>query len=66
MMALVNKLFWLIVGVGLTWLAMGVADTVLLENSMSGNELVKELIGVFKFLAPSFVGFVFGTKTKGE
>ena len=66
MTALVNKLFWMIVGVGLAWLALGVADTVLLENSMSGNELVKELIGVFKFLAPSLVGFVFGAKTKGE
>lgn len=65
-MALVNKSFWLIVGVGLTWLAMGVVDTVLLKNSMSGNELVKELISVFKFLVPSLVGFVFGTKTKGE
>lgn len=65
-MALVNKSFWLIVGVGLAWLAMGVVDTVLLENGLSGNELVKELIGVFKFLVPSLVGFVFGTKTKGE
>lgn len=65
-MALVNKLFWMIVGVGLAWLALGITDTVLLKNSMSGNELVNELIGVFKFLVPSLVGFVFGAKTKSE
>ena len=63
---MLDKAYWLLVGIMSAWAALSVLDFALFKNTLAESTVVKELVDMFKYLIPTIVGFVFASKVKKE